>query len=271
VDKHIKIKPVSKTNWADFETIIFKPVTLHSKALQHFNPDFSRTTIKKISLDGGFVDNLIFINMLSEKLNDCSFSCLHSHAAWSGWQHYNNVQQNIYIAELENPWTMKGDRVLISKPTLPWELHGKVPLEWQKNTGEPPYLKINEGPQFLTRNGRLFIIYSANACWLDYNLGMLQYKGSGSLLDAKNWIKYPKPVFKQAPENGVYAPGHNSFFKSPDGKEDWIIYHANPGPNDGCGAKRAPHMQKFSWNKDGTPNFGKPVPKVPLPAPSGSY
>jgi GH43 family beta-xylosidase len=192
------------------------------------------------------------------------------YAAWSGWQNYNNVEQDIYIAELENPWTMKGERVLISKPELPWELHGKVPVEWQKNTGEPPHLKINEGPEFLMHNDKLFIIYSANACWLDYNLGMLQYKGSGSLLNAKNWSKYPKPVFKQAPENGVYAPGHNAFFKSPDGKEDWIIYHANPGPNDGCGVRRAPHMQKFSWNKNGTPNFGKPVTKVPLPIPSGS-
>ena len=44
--------------------------------------------------------------------------------------------------------------------------------------------------------------------------------------DAENYKKFPNPVFQQAPENGVYAPVHNSFFKSPDGKEDWIIYHA---------------------------------------------
>lgn len=192
------------------------------------------------------------------------------YAAWSGWEHYNNVQQNIYIAELENPWTMKGERMLISKPELSWELHGDVPLAWQKNTGEPPHLKINEAPQFLMRNHKLFIVYSANACWTDYNLGMLQFRGSRSLLDAKKWKKYPKPVFQQSPENGVYAPGHNSFFKSPDGKEDWIIYHANPGPDDGCGNKRAPNMQKYTWTKSGLPYFGKPVGKTPLPWPSGS-
>lgn len=192
------------------------------------------------------------------------------YAAWSGWQNYNNAEQDIYIAELENPWTMKGDRVLISKPKFSWELHGKVPVAWQKNTGEPPYLKINEGPEFLVHNNKLFIVYSANACWLDYNLGMLEYKGSGGLLNAKSWIKNAKPVFEQAPENGVYAPGHNAFFKSPDGKEDWILYHANPGPDDGCGEKRAPHMQKFTWNKNGTPNFGKPVANIPIPVPSGS-
>jgi len=193
------------------------------------------------------------------------------YAVWSGWEHYYNVQQNIYMAELENPWTMKGDRVLISKPEYEWERHGKVPLEWQKNTGEPPVLYINEGPEFLQNGERLFIIYSANACWLDYNLGMLSYTGKGSLLDPKNWKKNPKPVFVQAPENGVYAPGHNSFFKSPDGTENWILYHANPGPNDGCGAKRAPHMQKFTFTKIGRPYFGKPAAiKTPMQVPSGT-
>jgi hypothetical protein len=29
-------------------------------------------------------------------------------------------------------------------------------------------------------------------------------------------------------------------------------------------------MQKFTWNKNSAPNFGKPVPKIPLPVPSGS-
>jgi GH43 family beta-xylosidase len=57
----------------------------------------------------------------------------------------------------------------------------------------------------------------------------------------------------------VYAPGHNSFFKSPDGKEDWILYHANSLPGQGCGGFRSPRAQKFSWDKNGFPVFGIPV------------
>ena len=49
------------------------------------------------------------------------------------------------------------------------------------------------------------------------------------------------------------------FFKSPNGKEDWILYHANSAPGQGCGGKRAPRAQKFTWNADGSPNFGIPV------------
>ena len=117
---------------------------------------------------------------------------------------------------------------------------------------------------------KVFIIYSASGCWTDfYALGMLTLKGK-DLLQTSSWQKSPQPVFKQSIENGVYAPGHNSFFKSTDGKEDWILYHANSEPNQGCGKFRSPRMQKFTWNADGTPNFGVPVKENEvLAVPSG--
>jgi len=39
-----------------------------------------------------------------------------------------------------------------------------------------------------------------------------------------SWKKYSEPVFSA--KNGVYAPGHNANFYSPDGKETWNVYHA---------------------------------------------
>ena len=44
-----------------------------------------------------------------------------------------------------------------------------------------------------------------------------------------------------------------------DGKQDWIIYHANAKSQQGCGQFRSPRIQPFTWNSDGTPNFGEPV------------
>lgn len=189
------------------------------------------------------------------------------YAAWSGWEGPRNGRQDIYLAKLKNPWTIDGDRVKISQPDLPWEMHGDVPQEWQKN-GEVPKIYVNEGPEFLQHNNKLFIVYSANACWLDYCLGLLTYTGKGDLLNPKNWIKSQQPVFVQSPENNVWAPGHGGFFRSADGKQDWMIYHANPSATDGCGNKRAPHIQPFTWNADGSPNFGKPIAKKPTPVPS---
>lgn len=173
---------------------------------------------------------------------------------WSGWEGDANGKQEIYIARLKNPWTVDGPRVKLSSPEYPWEKHGDL---------DEPNLKhvdVNEGPQFLVHKNKIFIIYSASGCWTDhYALGMLTASIKGNLLDPKSWTKSGEPVFKSSLENGVYAPGHNSFFKSPDGKEDWILYHANDKPGQGCGGFRSPRAQKFTWNSDGTPNFGIPV------------
>jgi GH43 family beta-xylosidase len=67
----------------------------------------------------------------------------------------------------------------------------------------------------------------------------------------------------------VFAPGHNTFFSSPDGTEDWMAYHANDKESDVCDMGRTPRIQKFTWNDDGTPNFGTPVAAgEPLAVPS---
>ena len=184
---------------------------------------------------------------------------------WSGWEGDKNGQQDIYIASMKNPWTVDGKRVRISSPYYEWEKHGRLNDKYN-----PPFVYVNEGPQILKRNDDIFLIYSASGCWTDYYaLGMLSTKSWNNLIDSLSWKRYPEPVFKQSISNGVYAPGHNSFFKSPDGTEDWILYHANDQPGQGCGRNRSPRAQKFGWNPDGTPNFGEPVkPGIPIQIPS---
>lgn len=173
---------------------------------------------------------------------------------WSGWEGDVNGQQNIYIAKMENPWTISGQRILISTPEHPWETVGDL-----NNPNDVPHVNVNEGPVALQKDGRLFIIYSASGCWTDnYCLGMLTLSGIDPM-NASSWKKNPLPVFSQDAEAGVFAPGHNSFFRSPDGKEDWILYHANPQAGQGCGRFRSPRTQKFVWRKDGTPDFGRPA------------
>ncbi|HOA36836.1 MAG TPA: glycoside hydrolase family 43 protein [Flavihumibacter sp.] len=186
--------------------------------------------------------------------------------AWSGWEGDKNGQQDIYIAAMKNPYSIEGNRVRISFPQYDWETHGDLGAQ-----SNPPQVNVNEGPQFLQHNKDLFIVFSASGCWTDfYALGLLRLTGTDPL-NAKHWTKHPQPVFKGSVANGVYSPGHNSFFKSPDGKEDWILYHANSNPGDGCGNKRSPRAQLFTWNADGTPNFGEPVKEgQALALPSGS-
>lgn len=169
---------------------------------------------------------------------------------WSGWEGDVNVRQDIYITRMTNPLTPIGERVRLSKPELEWEVKG----------ASEDLPTVNEGPQFLAHGDKVFIIYSASGCWTDdYSLGMLTAHRDAELMQASSWSKSQEPVFQKNEEAKAFGPGHNSFFKSPDGNEDWIIYHANPEPGQGCGKFRSPRMQRFTWRNDGTPDFGVPV------------
>ncbi len=185
---------------------------------------------------------------------------------WSGWEGDENGQQDIFIAKMKNPLEIEGDRVMISSPTYDWERH------WNTGTSDknPPEVFVNEGPQYLSHEEKIFIIFSASGCWTDYySLGLLTFVGTDNLLDPEAWVKSKEPIFSQSIANGVYAPGHNSFFKSPDGKEDWILYHANSKPGQGCGQLRSPRMQKLYWDTEGMPYLGIPFPeRVILETPS---
>jgi GH43 family beta-xylosidase len=163
--------------------------------------------------------------------------------------------QNLVIAPMSTPYTVSGPFSTISTPTHAWERQGGA---------------VNEGPEVLQRNGRTFLVYSASGCWTaDYKLGLLELTG-GDPLAASSWTKRPTPVFQRNDAAGVYGPGHNGFFTSPDGTESWIVYHANDAASEGCDNGRTTRAQRFTWNADGTPNLGTPVALgTPLPGPSG--
>lgn len=176
------------------------------------------------------------------------------YAIWSGWKENRDTDhtpQHLYIARMENPWTIGSNRVKISSPTEPWERGSE--------------LAINEGPQVLKHNGITFVVYSASESWLPaYKLGMLRLTGDDPM-NPESWTKQG-PVFQGTDE--VHGTGHASFTISPDGSENWIIYHTKVNPEPGW--NRVVHMQPFSWKANGAPDFGAPVPAgTEIPKPSG--
>ncbi len=180
---------------------------------------------------------------------------------WSGWKGETDGEQDLFIAHMSNAWTIDSPRTLIATPTYSWETHGDLPGR---------HVNVNEGPEALLHGNKIFLTFSASGCWTDfYSIGLLQASVTANLLDATSWTKFDHPFLSTDAQSHAFGPGHNGFFQSPDGKEDWIIYHANPAPNKGCGNFRSPRIQRFTWNADGTPNFGGPVPiDQPLGKPS---
>ena len=165
--------------------------------------------------------------------------------------------QVLDIAKMKSPTTIY-NATMIAKAELEWELV-------EPYTGRSAIL---EGAFFLENNGRLFLIYSANGCWSNnYCLGVLEYTG-GDMCSPENWEKHPEPLLVYG--NGVYGPGHASFFRSPDGTEVWCAYHGMKQSNDTVTpAPRYFYIQKVDFDATGYPVMGQPVGYVPLTPPSG--
>lgn len=149
-----------------------------------------------------------------------------------------------------------GHRIRIAKMANPWTLDGpSVQLE----AGGFGCEEVREGPVVLHRNGRLFLTYSAcDTGKPDYKLGMLIADELADVMDPCSWEQHPEPVFERNDEAGVFGPGHHGFFQSPDGAEDWIVYHAKTS-SEYTYAGRTTRAQKFTWSPDGLPVFGKPL------------
>lgn len=155
---------------------------------------------------------------------------------------------NLYIAEMENPWTLKTKPVLLSKPEFDWETR----IFW-----------VNEGPAVLIKNDKIFLTYSASATDENYCIGMLTADADSDLLDPTSWTKQPKPVFVTSYENHIYGPGHSCFTKSEDDSEDLLVYHARNyteitgdplyDPN------RHARIQPIRWLANGFPDLGHPA------------
>ncbi|GIO14702.1 glycosyl hydrolase [Cohnella xylanilytica] len=155
---------------------------------------------------------------------------------------------NLYIAEMDTPWSIKGEQVLLTKPEYDWECIGFL---------------VNEGPAVLIRGGRIFLTYSGSATDYNYCMGMLTATEDADLLDPASWTKSPEPVFRTNEEASRFGPGHNSFTVSEDGLTDLLVYHARDykeivgdplyDPN------RHARIQAIEW-RNGIPFFGEPRP-----------
>lgn len=150
---------------------------------------------------------------------------------------------NLYIAQMENPYTLKTVQVLLTTPDYDWERVGF----W-----------VNEGPAVIKRNGRIFVTYSASETGACYCMGMLSAEEDADLLDPCSWKKERYPVLESDESLEIYGPGHNSFTVDEEGN-DVMVYHArkesviegNPlyNPN------RHAMLMRVKWDEKGYPVF----------------
>ncbi|CAI1969289.1 family 43 glycosylhydrolase [Serratia proteamaculans] len=153
---------------------------------------------------------------------------------------------NLYLAEMANPWTLKGQPVMLSQPELPWETVG---------------FSVNEGPAVITHGQKIFISYSASATDENYCLGLLWADIDSDITDATQWHKLGQPLFRTSVKNRQFGPGHNSFTLDEQG-QDLLVYHArNYTEIEGdplYDPNRHTRIKSLGWDEEGMPVLGEP-------------
>ena len=99
---------------------------------------------------------------------------------WAQMDAERSYNSALWMAEMDSPVSIKPPVVLLSEPTLDWEIQG---------------YKVNEGAAVIARNGRVFMTYSASATDHRYAMGLLWADADADLLDPRSWHKSPEPVF----------------------------------------------------------------------------
>ncbi|KAF8192820.1 Arabinanase/levansucrase/invertase [Mycena galopus ATCC 62051] len=185
---------------------------------------------------------------------------------WSGKETRElGTVQYLYIAEMDTPHSVVGERVLIHSPYWP----NGTRKGWQWSTSDPAY-GVNEGPQILVNGEQIFLIYSACGSWDPcYSLGIMGLKGPHvDPLDPDSWwANDDGPVFSQS--KFTVGTGHASFPHDANGVP-YITYHAWDADAPAGWGSREVRTQRFKFYLNGMPDFPSPVASgVELPAAAG--
>lgn len=144
----------------------------------------------------------------------------------------------LYIASTDpdQPWHLTSDPVLLSRPLYGWEnVAGTI---------------NNEGPYPLLTEDTIYITYSGgSACNWTYAIGLLSIGRDEDPLDMTRWKKSPYPVLSTTDLDGIYGPGHNSFFQDKSG-DTYIAYHAEKTAYD---SPRSTMLHRIRFRENGEP------------------
>lgn len=156
----------------------------------------------------------------------------------------------LFISRMKDPLTLTGKRVMIPASGFGCE-------------------EVREGPYVIKHGERMFLTYSAcDTGKPDYKVGYLWADVKSDPMKVGSWTQEGQPLLERADGNKVFGPGHHGFFKSPDGKEDWIVYHGKT-TSEYTYKGRSTRAQRLEWNDRGFPQKLIPLAldaKVPVPS-----
>lgn len=189
---------------------------------------------------------------------------------WSGYDSSDKGDidvSHIYVSRMSDPWTLDTAPAAILSPQYEWE------CQWMSENGlsaeKPSY--VNEAPQaiYSRDSTKVLLYFAASETYTSYYCeGMAVADADADLTNPFAWKKISRPVFSSDPTVAAYGAGHISFFNQDSADNTYIIYQAYSESGLDCLDNRSPRMQKITWDENGIPVLGTPVPLgMPVPEP----
>ncbi|PSL02176.1 GH43 family beta-xylosidase [Haloactinopolyspora alba] len=180
---------------------------------------------------------------------------------------FTSTTFGFYVQPMSNPWTLEPGSSMVTIDD------GSPDHAWEGGTSEiaRPFVHTQNGQTkvFVPYSSENHVTHRTNGgpCW-SWCVGMFT-NTDGNLLDPASWEKSAQPEFAGGPDSGLYRVLAVGTFSSPDGSENWMVYNASDSPGTDFG-ERDTFIQPFSYDADGEPDFGSPVPvHEAIPVPSG--
>lgn len=155
-----------------------------------------------------------------------------SYVAWSqGDEDLKGALANVSIAKVDKskPWVATSTPKRIAKCDYGWELGG-----------------VNEGPNVLVNDGKVYMVFSAQYVGTQYATGMMIADVKSDLSDPSSWTKSNYPWMHNGVFPGQSGLGHNSYFTDPYG-DIYNVYHFG-----GSGNRHASIVPVY-FRSDGSP------------------
>lgn len=151
----------------------------------------------------------------------------------------SRVGTGIVVDRLIDMTTLAGEPQVVMRPYADWHI-----FQAQRSLYSGVYdWHTVEGPAVLRHNGRYYCFYSGGA-WEKDNYGVA-YVVADHPLGPYARPALDAPLLRSVPDR-VIGPGHNSFTRSPDGAQEFIVYHAwSPDMS-----ARRMHLDHLTWHDD---------------------
>jgi GH43 family beta-xylosidase len=152
------------------------------------------------------------------------------------------VGTGIVVDRMLDMFTLAGEPRVVIRPHADWQLF---------KAQRPMYGAVYdwytiEGAALRFHNGRYYCFFSGGA-WENDNYG-IAYAVADNVLGPYRLPSENQKVLLRSVPGRVIGPGHNSFTMSPDGDQEYIVYHAwDPGRT-----ARRMCIDPLDWD-DGTP------------------